>query len=554
MKTPTQHGKPWYLDFLFVLAVLVIFALTEARLAVGGENHFEHTKFFTLKSLAFMLFAAAPLLMLPEGWSRRYSCTVIPLVLAATAAQIILLLFYILPVEKSLIAILTLSPGGEYLEFIRSVLPSRVGGAVLLAVVLIIATAVLSCRLKTAPDRAGRWLGAAAMLPFLAGAGIYAGRGEIREAFNFTTLTRLGVAAVDYRNSLRDYVEMAAAPEVPPGLRRLDDSNLLGVIVIGESAGRRHHSLFGYRRETTPQLEYFRKFGSLAAFGNVWSPSVHTATSLPYSFSFATLDEPRRKPGISLCDLYRRAGFRTVLISNQLRHGQFDTPASLMFRNADRAVYVRELEPGPPDDAKLLEYLETELVAEPVPTIVFLHLMGSHTPFEQRCPPGEKRFTAADDPPESYTSERFRNMANAYDNSIAYTDQLLGRLIRRLDRGNRPAFMVYFSDHGEAVYPEMTEWIARDASRVECYEVPLAVWLSNSYIGSRRGFIDTLRRNAFQPFQTDRLIYALLDLARITYEGFPSTENLFSVTYRPRPRFLRNGTQPERALPPPDGL
>ena len=45
-------------------------------------------------------------------------------------------------------------------------------------------------------------------------------------------------------------------------------------------------------------------------------------------------------------------------------------------------------------------------------------------------------------------------------------------------------------------------------------------------------------------FMHGGLIYTLLDLAGISWNGFPESESLLRSSYRPRPRFTHEGDQP----------
>ena len=77
-------------------------------------------------------------------------------------------------------------------------------------------------------------------------------------------------------------------------------------------------------------------------------------------------------------------------------------------------------------------------------------------------------------------------IVNAYDNSLLYTDFVLGKLIDFLDRAQstHDTAMLYVSDHGESLGENglylhgMPYAIAPDVQK----NVPFVVWLANSAV------------------------------------------------------------------------
>ncbi len=87
---------------------------------------------------------------------------------------------------------------------------------------------------------------------------------------------------------------------------------------------------------------------------------------------------------------------------------------------------------------------------------VVLHLGGgSHGPvYSDRHPPEFRRFrpmcTEADVGNQCTVEELY----NSYDNTILYTDHVLGGIIHGLDRSRVPYVFIYVSDHGESLMEE----------------------------------------------------------------------------------------------------
>lgn len=165
-------------------------------------------------------------------------------------------------------------------------------------------------------------------------------------------------------------------------------------------------------------------------------------------------------------------------------------------------------------------------------------------PFRHRYPAEAALFPAPGETADPHIPATVRQLTAEYDNSIAFTDRLLDALLSRLKTLKRPAFLLYFSDHGEAFYPGMSDWVARDPDVNASYEIPFLLWFSPEYRKARPEAAAEAQANRHQPHQTDRLIYTLLELAGITYRDFPQEESLLNPGYRPHPRFIHEGKIP----------
>lgn len=534
-----------YFDFILIAGTLLLLGTFEAGL-LRSSLGLETVQRPGLRNCCFMLALCAPLLLLPPRWNRAYTWILLPAAAGSVLLQIFLASYYGLAVEESLVTILMVSSPGESLEYFGELLLSRKGAEIIGATAALLLLCRLSCTLKFFPGRREKIAGVLLLFPFLVLSAAFCFESRPREILNCATLTRLGVALGGYRHTLDSFAKAAAAPEIPAGLRRTDGGDLLGVIVIGESATRSHHSLYGCRRRTNPRLETQKN--ELILFDDVISPTVHTASSLVNVFSFATLQE-RNSPRCSFAAMARRAGFRTVLVSNQLRWGEFDTPITLMFKDVNDSYYLKEQVADSRDD-QLLPTVEEKLSeAGGVPTLLFVHLLGSHMPFRHRYPAEAALFPLPGETADPHMPASVRQLTAEYDNSIAFTDRLLDALLARLKTLKRPTFLLYFSDHGEAFYPGMPEWVARDPDVNASYEIPFWLWFSPEYRNARPEAAAGAQANRHQPHQTDRLIYTLLELAGITYLDFPEEESLLNPGYRPHPRFIHEGKIPYSRKP-----
>ncbi|MBC7955353.1 MAG: phosphoethanolamine--lipid A transferase [Cytophagales bacterium] len=232
------------------------------------------------------------------------------------------------------------------------------------------------------------------------------------------------------------------------------------LLVVGETARASNFSLNGYARPTNPRLAML----DVLSFREVSSCGTSTATSLPCMFSvFGKASfEAESRPRENLLDVLQHAGLAVLWVDNQAgckglcervpnAHANELAPAAAPLPKGLCAD-------GECLDAALLHGLDERIAALPAErrergVVVVLHQMGSHGPaYWKRSPPDQKSFQ-----PECQTNvlqscDR-QALVNTYDNSIAYTDQVLANAIGWLKgrAGSHSAAMLYVSDHGESL-------------------------------------------------------------------------------------------------------
>ncbi len=263
-------------------------------------------------------------------------------------------------------------------------------------------------------------------------------------------------------------VQANAKPKGPPQAVGLDAKLVraantkppLLLLVVGETARADHFSLNGYARPTNPQLAAL----GVTSFREVTSCGTNTAASLPCMFSHLgkRAFEARERDHENLLDVLQRAGLAVLWLDNQsgckgLCERVPNASASVPVA-ANRPLPAGLCDNGECLDAALLHDLEARLSALPEArraqgVVIVLHHMGSHGPaYFKRSPPDRKPFL-----PECTNSALQKcepaTLISAYDNSIAYTDHVLGSSIAWL-KANASAFdaqMLYVSDHGESL-------------------------------------------------------------------------------------------------------
>jgi hypothetical protein len=261
----------------------------------------------------------------------------------------------------------------------------------------------------------------------------------------FVAVTTLGSYYVT--RSKGDYYasERPRLPELPRAKAPLNV-----VFVVQESLGRRHMSLYGYHRPTTPRLEAWSRSepDSLAVFPHGLTNSGNTSVVLPELMTglppSASLEAMHSAP--FLWQYARAAGYRTLLLSAQsFKYAAFSdyflsTPPERFYTADNEGDDL--VNGGGIDDRVFTERVNRELdlaVSDSRPFFAVLQYNATHHPI-LKLPPQA---------PELAGTSR----ADRYDNAIALLDRLLDDLKRRLaEKGVLDrTLIVVTSDHGETM-------------------------------------------------------------------------------------------------------
>ena len=303
----------------------------------------------------------------------------------------------------------------------------------------------------------------------------------------------------------------------------------LFVLVVGETARAQNFSLNGYGRDTNPELS--RR--DVINFSNAEACGTSTEVSLPCMFSAfgrRNYDEEKILTHESLLQVLARAGFQVRWRDNQSGcKGVCDgVPADQL----DHANVPGLCAEGQCLDEVLLDGMDRIARDTKGNLFVVMHQLGSHGPaYFKRYPARYRRFTPACESEDLRACSK-SEIVNAYDNSILYTDFMLGKLIDFLDRAQatHDTAMLYVSDHGESLGESglylhgMPHAIAPDVQR----KVPFVMWLSPAF---RRDFgvsEQCLRSRAAQPVSHDNLFSSLLGVLDVQTKAYERALDLFA--------------------------
>jgi heptose-I-phosphate ethanolaminephosphotransferase len=139
-----------------------------------------------------------------------------------------------------------------------------------------------------------------------------------------------------------------------------------------------------------------------------------------------------------------------------------------------------------------------------------------------------------------------RQQRNKYDNAIAYSDHVLGSLIKSTVKATpgQSAALLFSSDHAQEV-GHTRDHAGQSAADKSGYEIPMIVW-SPALNG-----LDMLRKSALEQrsHQTDYLEHTVLGLLHIRTDYYDATHDILSDRYILRTRQI-NGVDYALGMPP----
>ena len=294
------------------------------------------------------------------------------------------------------------------------------------------------------------------------------------------------------------------------------------VMVVGETARAHNFSLYGYPRNTNPLLS---KTPGIKAFPNVTTQSNTTHKSVPMLLSAASAEDFERlfhEKGILAA--FKEAGFHTVFISNQLPNHSF---IDFLGEQADEYYFLKkeDASQGNHYDEDLLQKLDEILPLADASSsahyhyryrklFVVLHSYGSHFNYQERYPSSFAYFKP--DSRSEAKPENRRDLLNAYDNTIRYTDYILHGIVERLQKWegvqtktdgvyDQPtSAMLYTSDHGENIFDDERCLFLHAAPKASDYElhVPFIIWTSEGFSKQYPDILNALGENRSKQVQS----------------------------------------------------
>jgi|SRR5690348_17325036 len=346
-------------------------------------------------------------------------------------------------------------------------LPYCIAALVVFVVLLFVATSVYFARNDWLAAVAGR---PQALMPwFLILAGLFAGAVE---AYSFAAapptrereplgLTLFPVeASYNLQGHAVDKVQvekLAANEDKARGTYTLNhDADRKNIVLIVVDALRSDHmGLFGYGRDTTPNMERIASSAALRKAGIVHSSCADSSCGLLSLASSRFIHQFPARP-FTLPEVLKRNGYRVHMMlggdhTNFYGLRKIYGAVDSYFDGASQNRYYVN------DDDLVLDRLASFPSWEGTPTMIQFHLMSVHV-LGTRHKGSDKYLPAS-----NYAAHADRRVAtqggvsseavNYYDNGVAQADAIIGRMLATLgDKGYlRNTLVVITGDHGEGL-------------------------------------------------------------------------------------------------------
>lgn len=293
-----------------------------------------------------------------------------------------------------------------------------------------------------------------------------------------------------------------------PDAKIQNDSKDVCILIIGESARRANFSLYGYGRETNPLL----------AKDNVTALKAEAAATYTTAGVKAILDHKQTGKLYEILPNYlNRTGADVIW-----RTSNWGEPP-VHIENYMKVKKLKELYPEADEryDGILLEGLKEQIQScTKDKVLVILHTNTSHGPtYNKKYPSEFEVFTPVCNTVEMSKADP-KELMNAYDNTILYTDYLIHSAIGILKEiPERRSCMIYVSDHGESLGEGnlYMHGVPMSVAPEEQVEIPFIVWTSD---------VDTKIKDMEKVGQ-HHVFHSILDFFCIESPVFDETKNIF---------------------------
>jgi lipid A ethanolaminephosphotransferase len=213
--------------------------------------------------------------------------------------------------------------------------------------------------------------------------------------------------------------------------------DLVVVLAIGEASRQKNFSLYGYdRNNTNPVLSKEKKLHILNGKARIGS-------------TYLALREILKRKDITLPAIISKLGIDTSCYVNYTLNDNCDPVVEVQASNCGHG--------GQCYDEDVIPLLERDLetYASGYRFIVLHFGGGSHGPkYWHRFPPEFQIFKPQCLEADVVNQCTIEQLYNSYDNSVLYTDYVVGETIKRLDHSGVPYVFIYLSDHGESLMEE----------------------------------------------------------------------------------------------------
>ena len=266
----------------------------------------------------------------------------------------------------------------------------------------------------------------------------------------------------------------------------------LAILYLVDTLRADHTGVYGYKRNTTPELDAFAKdaivFEAAVAHASWTKPSVASilTSHLPGQHRAVQLRDPLDRSQVTIAGRLDARGFATgAAIANSVIYGEesafdrgFDFFAGLHGDDDTRSKLVGA-------DVVVDTALAFLRSRRGLPTFLYVHTMDPHVPYAPPAPfdrmfePHATAEHPAHDPRSDYKEPLdLERMVAQYDGDVAFGDREFGRFVRELKALGLydDALVLFMADHGEE-FLDHGRWLHGRSLFDELIRIPLVLKL-----------------------------------------------------------------------------
>ncbi|RXJ86762.1 phosphoethanolamine transferase CptA [Arcobacter sp. CECT 8985] len=332
---------------------------------------------------------------------------------------------------------------------------------------------------------------------------------------------------------------------LPPVKNLVDNSPSVNtvVLVIGESTDRNRMSLYGYKRDTTPNLDKMKD--DLIVFKNVYSPRPYTIEVLEQALTFGDeLHPDMYLKKVNIINIMKQAGYETYWITNQQTQTKRNTMLTTFSKIADHQVYLnnnRRQNSSSYDEVVLKPFKKVLADKKVKKKFIVVHLLGTHSRYDYRYPDNFNKFTNRK--VSDKLNEKETESYNAYDNAVYYNDYVVSNLIKSVKNEKTTASLLYLSDHGEEVFDDIDKKkMGRNeyAPTKAMYTIPFILYGNEKY--KENNNYKKLKSLTKRYFTSADLLYTFSDFAKLKYDSLDLSKSIISDKFVQHPVLIGDPT------------
>jgi len=321
-----------------------------------------------------------------------------------------------------------------------------------------------------------------------------------------------------------------------------ENNDEIHVVVLGESLNKKHMGLYGYFRDTTPNLnaEEKSKNGTFIKLNNAYSHHTHTNDVLKLTLTEANnFNGKEFFSSPSIVDIAKAAGMKTYWITNQQLLGEWDSLVSVIAHSSDhleslnqnvgRSYFVKN------KDEALIPILKKSMDEKTSKSkFILVHLAGNHWNYCDKFTKDTHKFG------EPLTRAKYgafyaketesHRIINCYDNSVVYNDLIVTKMLAELKQANTVSTFTYFSDHAD----DVLNGKAHESTNFtfDMTDIPYLVWVSDEYKSRYQAKVKNLQEHVNELFPNDLVYDTLVGMMDIQTVHYGPTYDLSNESYR----------------------